>query len=114
MPEQGDIVLIPVPFTDLSSQKKRPVIIISNNVFNQGSLDVIVVAMTSRPALAPYGFRINSTDLVEGTLNRPGTVRDDKIYTLAKYVIVKKFGKVSPVVVDRVHQLFDALTAPSP
>lgn len=29
-PKQGDIVLVPVPFTDLSSQKRRPVIIISN------------------------------------------------------------------------------------
>jgi mRNA interferase MazF len=114
MPEQGDIVLIPVPFTDLSSQKKRPVIIISNNVVNRDGLDVIVVAMTSRPATAPYGFRINSTDLVEGALNRPGTVRVDKTYTLAKSIIVKKFGKVSPVVIDRIRQLFDVLTAPSP
>lgn len=31
MPEQGDIVLIPVPFTDLTSQKRRPVIIVSND-----------------------------------------------------------------------------------
>lgn len=28
MPKQGEIVLIPVPFTDLSSTKRRPVIII--------------------------------------------------------------------------------------
>jgi mRNA interferase MazF len=33
MPDQGDIVLIPVPFTDLSSQKRRPVIVISNDVY---------------------------------------------------------------------------------
>jgi len=32
MPDQGDILLIPVPFTDLSSQKKRPVVVISNNL----------------------------------------------------------------------------------
>ena len=31
MPKQGDIVLIPVPFTDLTSQKRRPVIVISND-----------------------------------------------------------------------------------
>lgn len=27
---QGDIVLIPIPFTNLKSKKKRPVMIISN------------------------------------------------------------------------------------
>ena len=34
MPEQGDIVPIPVPFTDLSAQKRRPVIVVSNDVYN--------------------------------------------------------------------------------
>ncbi len=43
MPDQGDIVLIPVPFTDLSSQKRRPVIVISNDIYNRISADVIVV-----------------------------------------------------------------------
>jgi len=114
MPEQGDLVLIPVPFTDLSSQKRRPVIVISNNAHNRGGADVIVIAMTSSPAVAPYGFQISSTDLVEGALNRPGTVRVDKIYTLAKAIIVKKFGKVSSHVVDRIRQLLDSLTVPGP
>ena len=114
MPEQGDIVLIPVPFTDLSSHKKRPVIIISNDAYNRAALDVIAVAMTSHPAVAPYGFQISSADLVQGMLNRPGTVRADKVYALAKAIIVKKFGKVSPAVVDRIRQLLDALTAPAP
>ena len=113
MPEQGDIVLIPVPFTNLSSHKRRPVIIVSNDAHIRGGADVIVVAMTSRPALAPHSFQITSADLVEGTLNHPGTVRVDKIYTLAKGIIVKKFGKVSPPTIDRIRKLLEAVTAPS-
>ncbi|HUE71705.1 MAG TPA: type II toxin-antitoxin system PemK/MazF family toxin [Pirellulaceae bacterium] len=112
MPEQGVIVLVPVPFTDLSSHKRRPVIVVSSNQYNRQSPDCIVVAMTSNPAAPPYSFRITSADLVEGTLNRPGTVRVDKIYTLAQAIIVKKFGKVSDRIVHRIRQTLDALTAP--
>src|SRR2546423_1095571 len=56
MPEQGDIVLIPIPFTDLSSQKRRPVIVISNNQYNAKTTDVVVVAMTSNPQPTDYSF----------------------------------------------------------
>ncbi len=60
MPKQGDIVLIPIPFTDLSSHKRRPVIVISNDDYNQRAPDVIVVAMTSNPTLSAYSFTITS------------------------------------------------------
>ena len=65
MPEQGDIVLIPIPFTDLSAQKRRPVIVISNDTYNRKTTDIVVVAMTSNPAQTEYGFSINSSDLEE-------------------------------------------------
>jgi mRNA interferase MazF len=112
MPDQGDVVLIPVPFTDLSSQKRRPVIVISSTAYNRTSPDVVVVAMTSSPVAPPYSFRITSADLVEGSLNRPGTVRVDKIYTLAQSIIQKKFGKVSGPVLQQIRQLLSDLTAP--
>ena len=56
MPEQGEIVLIPVPFTDLSSTKRRPVIAISNRAYHQVTSDMVVVAMTSNPTWTPYSF----------------------------------------------------------
>jgi mRNA interferase MazF len=31
----GDIVLVPFPFTDQTTTKKRPAIIVSSNAYNQ-------------------------------------------------------------------------------
>lgn len=114
MSEQGDIVLIPVPFTDLTSRKKRPAIVVSNDAYNRGGPDLVVVAMTSHPAVVPYSFRISSADLVKGKLNRPGTVRVDKVYTLANWIVIKRFGKVAPYVVNQIRGMLDTLTAPTP
>jgi hypothetical protein len=44
--EQGEILLIPVPFSNLSSVKKRPVLVLSNNAHNSSSRDIIVIAIT--------------------------------------------------------------------
>ena len=71
MAKQGDILLIPVPFNDLSSQKRRPVIVISNNAYNRKTGDIVVVAMTSNPATVDFSFAITSSDLKKGILNRP-------------------------------------------
>ena len=111
MPEQGDIVLIPLPFTDLSSRKRRPVIVISNNSYNRKTADVVVVAMTSNPAPADYSFTITSSDLARGKLNRPGKVRVDKIYTLAQAIIVKTFGQVNSAVLNRIRGALQDLIA---
>ncbi len=78
MLEQGDIVLIPIPFTDLSSQKRRPVVVVSNNTYNRRTTDIVVVAMTSSPEAGDYTFTITSSDLALGQLNHPSQVRVDK------------------------------------
>ena len=111
MPEQGEIVLIPVPFTDLSSTKRRPVIAISNRAYHQATSDMVVVAMTSNPAQAPYSFLITSSDLQRGALNRPGMVRVDKIYTLSQTLIVRSFGQINEQVLERIRELLQQLTS---
>ncbi len=111
MPEQGDILLVPIPFTDLSSQKRRPVIVVSNNIYNQKTTDLVVVAMTSNPVEADYSFTISSSDLENGALNHPGKVRVDKIYTISKSIIVKTFGRVNGSVLDRIRKELQTLIA---
>lgn len=110
MPKQGDLVLIPIPFTDLTSQKRRPVIVISNGAYHRLGGDIVVVAMTSNPTQTPYSFTLNTSDLATGSLNRPGTVRVDKVYTLASSLIVKTFAQVDGNTLDRIRALLTELT----
>lgn len=88
-------------------------IVISNDDDNRQGLDVLVVAMTSNPKTVAYSFRISSADLDDGLLNRPGVVRADKIYTLAKSIVVRKSAKVSRQVVDRIRGEIASLTSPT-
>jgi len=113
-PSQGDIVLIPIPFTDLSSRKRRPVVVVSNDEYNRTFDDIVVVAMTSNPRLGPHSIRITTDDLVRGKLNRPGTIRVDKIYTLSQSIVVTTFGRVSPGVLDRIRSVLHELTGTEP
>ena len=109
-PKHGDIVLIPIPFTDLSSQKQRPVVVISNDDYNLTTPDFVVVAMTSNPTLGPYSFPITSADLAYGKLNRPGTVRVDKIYSLDQQLTRRIFGQVNQTTLERITALIQTLT----
>lgn len=111
MPSQGDILLVPIPFTDLSTHKQRPVVVISNDAYNRQTTDVVVVAMTSNPARVDYSFVITSSDLQQGQLNHPGTIRVDKLYTLAQSIVTKTFGRVTPQVLDRIRSLLRELVA---
>jgi mRNA interferase MazF len=110
MPKQGKIVLVPIPFTDLSAQKRRPVVVVSNDAYNSKSTDIVVVAMTSNPASVDYSFSITSTDLDKGTLNRPSKIHVDKIYTLSQSIIVKTFGRVNTKTLERIHHTLKELT----
>jgi len=109
-PTQGDIVLVPVPFTDLTSHRRRPVIVLSNDRYQAVGEDFVCVAMTSNLKDAPYSFGITSSDLAEGNLNRPGRVRVDKIFTLAQSIIVARFGRVDTATLDRIRGLLADLT----
>jgi len=111
MPDQRDILLVPIPFTDLSSQKRRPVVVVSNNVYNHKTTDLVVVAMTSNPLETDYSFTITSDDLEKGTLNHSGKVRVDKIYTISKSIVVKSFGRVNVNVLERIRKELQTLTA---
>ena len=102
MYRQGDILLIPIPFTDLASNKKRPVLVLSNNDYNSKTEDIIVAAITSNLTEKDYTVMLSSKDLKEGSLKVDSSIRVDKIYTLSQSIIINKFGAAKEYIVDSV------------
>jgi len=45
---RGDVVLVPFPFSDQTTAKKRPAVIISSNTYNDTSRDIVIMAITSQ------------------------------------------------------------------
>jgi len=109
LPRQRDIVLIPIPFSDLTSTKRRPVVILSNDQHNERSEDVLVAAMTSKLSRIPYSVRVKPADLAEGILRKESLIRADKVYTLSKAIILKRFGRISQGVFHQVIAQLDLL-----
>ena len=60
---QRDIVLVPFPFSDLSMQKVRPVLILSNDAYNQQSSDIVVCGLTTNLRPAPYSIIVDVADV---------------------------------------------------
>lgn len=94
MYKQGDLVLVPVPFSDLSSNKSRPVIVVSNSSYNRKTEDIVVVAMTSVLKDEDYSVSMTSNSMEDGKLPLPSRVKCDKIYLLHSKLVQKKFGTV--------------------
>ncbi|HIH20979.1 TPA: type II toxin-antitoxin system PemK/MazF family toxin [Candidatus Micrarchaeota archaeon] len=99
---QGDLVLVPVPFTDLSSSKKRPVLVLSNDAYNLKSEDFLVAAVTSQVTQRSYAVIIEEKDLVQGILPLTSQVRSDKLYSLSQKLVVKKFGRLKKSIFEKV------------
>ena len=90
--KKWDIILVPFPFTDLKTSKKRPALIISPDEYNE-KLDVIIAFITSKLDLE---YRIGDykiQDWKKSNLPKPSMIRM-KFATIDKSIIVKKIGKL--------------------
>ena len=91
--EQGDIILIPFPYSDLTGSKKRPALIVSNS--NLKGEDKICCLITSN---SPHdGLLISKESFSEGTLPFKSWVKPHRIFTINERIIIRKLAKVNNV-----------------
>ena len=82
---------------------RRPVVVLSNNVFNDRSGTVIAMAITSQPQRADFPLTL---ELESRQLPKRSWVKISQIRTLSVDRVGRKVGNVSP---EQLSQLIDGL-----
>ena len=95
MYEQGEIVIVPFPFSDLSSIKQRPVLILSNNIDNEKADDIITCGITSNLRDQHHSVLIDNINLDRGNIPVRSRIKVDKLFTLDKKIIKKRLAKIN-------------------
>ncbi len=109
--EQGSIVLVPFPFSDLSATKVRPVLILSNKKYNRFYNDYIVCGITTNQNLDDYSIIIDRKDVIDGRLRHRSRIKVDSITFLEKSIFIKEIDKIKSdilkAVLEKINSLFE-------
>lgn len=98
--DKGDIVLLPFPFTNLKTTKRRPGLVISPKIFNKSG-DSTILLMTSNVATMPKEGDVLVSQFKSAGLPKPTLVRM-KFVTIANALILKKIGRLPATDMKRV------------
>jgi mRNA interferase MazF len=99
---KGDIVIIRFPFTDLTSSKKRPALVISNDIVNQTG-DYLMVQITSKEKKDSLSLPIAKTDYTGNkALPLDSFIRLHKIFLLHESLVDGKAASINKNFLDRV------------
>ena len=102
--KQRDLLLVPFPFSDQSGRKVRPVIVISNDEFNEDSEDLLVVGITSNISKDKYTIMFTNDDLEEGRLITVCCIKSENILKIDKELFIKKIGKIKKDKLDNIRK----------
>lgn len=89
----GDVVVVPFPFTDRATAKRRPALVCSSDSFNRDAHH-LVLAMITTTAHDAWPRDVILHDLESAGLIAPSIVRW-KLFTLADSFIIKRVGRLS-------------------
>lgn len=95
---------MPFPFTDLTTTKKRPALVVSANWYNKRYRDVVLVAVTSHVPLTldELEYKIIERDFKTGKLYKDSIAKLGKVFTIENRLIIKKICVLRAPIMDRI------------
>ena len=87
----GDVVVVPFPFTDLTSQKVRPALVLAS--LDRG--DVLLCQITSKPFTHNHFIHVEQADFFHGGLPRQCYFLPQRIVTASSGIVRRRAGKIT-------------------
>jgi mRNA interferase MazF len=109
--KQGDIVLVPFPFTNQAGTKHRPVLVISGSLLNN-TADIILVQITSKNKADGFSIPLNNNTDLTTPLKYLSEIRCSKLLVIDQSLIVTKISAVKSNIVSRVAATITTLFQP--
>lgn len=100
--QKGDIVIVKFPFADSTEYKKRPALVISNNLVNQTG-DYLMVQITSKDKKDILSLPLKTTDYCDNKeLPLKSFIRLHKIFLLNESLVISKATSIKFVFMKKV------------
>ena len=101
--QRGDVVLVPFPFSDLSTTKVRPAVVVSSALYHETEPDLLLAALTSRVAAATGPFDYVLSDWREARLRFASALKP-VLFTLDPARVVHTIGALSAADLAQIDQ----------
>ena len=93
--QRGDVVLVPFPFSDLSTVKVRPAVVVSSPLYHATEPDVLLAAITSKTGAAKGPLDYVLSDWQAVGLHSPSAFKP-VLFTLAPARVIYRIGALTP------------------
>ncbi len=105
---KGDVIVVPFPYSDLTTSKKRPALVVASLAGD----DVILCQITSQMKKDDYSVALQSADFQSGTLRQDSFIRPNRLFTADARIVLYKAGDVKKSkmgeVVDKIISIIKA------
>jgi len=89
----GDVVLVPFPFTDQTTTKKRPAVVVSSDAYNNARPDLVLMAVTGHLSTYPRIGEVVVMEWKEAGLLKASTIKPI-LTTIEKLLIIRTLGQL--------------------
>jgi mRNA interferase MazF len=89
----GDVVLVPFPFSDQITKKKRPAVVVSSSAYNQKRPDIVLMAVTSQLRSSALYGEVMIKEWKNSGLLKPSVIKPIFV-TIEKSLLLKRLGRL--------------------